>query len=222
MQIQGQVGAPVTSYGVGSLPNLRAGQQADLIVSQLHGKNYETNYRFNQFSLIINGLTQTNNMTTATAFSTPASPIFGIYNPAGSGKNISLLRMTQAFTSGTATGPNLWNIIPNPQNISATPTTSNTNVLGATLSTVSNNAAGSVARIFNNQSLTGQTATGVAFRTAGGPTSAASVAGQIQTFTEDFQGDFIVVPGTMIALCTYANGTSLVMNVYVTWEELPI
>ena len=57
MQIQGQVGAPVTSYGVGTLPNLRAGQQADLIVSQLHGKNYETNYRYNMYSLIINGHT---------------------------------------------------------------------------------------------------------------------------------------------------------------------
>jgi len=222
MQIQGQVGAPVTSYGTGTLVPFRAGQQADLIVSQVHGKNYETNYRLNMFSLIINGLTQTNNMTSATSFSTPASPIFAIYNPAGSGKNISLIRMNQTFTSGTATGPNLWNIIPNPQTISAVPTTSNTNIIGSTISTVSNNAAGSVARIYNNQSLTGQTVTGVPFRTAGGATSAASVTGSIQTFVEDFQGDFIVTPGNMIALCTYANGTSLVMNVYATWEELPI
>ena len=220
MQIQGQVGAPSTSYGVGALPNLRAGQQADLIVSQLHGKNYETNYRLNLFSFFTNGITQTAGMTTATAPS--ASPILGLYNPAGSGKNLSLVRMTQAYTSGTPTGPLLWNIFANPQNISATPFTSNTNVIGATVSTVSNNAAGSVARIFNNQTLTGQTSTGVAFRTAGGPTSAATVAGQIQTFTEDFQGDLIVVPGSMIGLCTYASGTSAVFSIYLTWEELPV
>jgi hypothetical protein len=221
MQIQGQVGAPVTSYGVGSLPNLRAGQQADLIVSQLHGKNYETNYRLNMFSFITNGLTQTNAMTTATSAGT-AAPIIGLYNPAGSGKNISLMRMTQAYTSGTPTGPLLWNTFASPSSISAVPFTSNTNVIGATVSTVSNNAAGSVARIFNNQTLTGQSVAGAAFRTAGGPTSAASVAGQIQTFTEDFQGDLIVAPGSMIGLCTYANGTSAVFSIYLTWEELPV
>ena len=222
MLIQGQVGAPqAQSIPAGTTPPIRQGQLGDVIVSEVHGRYYETNYRGALFSTFYNALTVASTHASPIASGT-GTPIIGIYNPAGSGKNISLLRMTQAFTSGTATGPNLWNIIPNPQNISATPTTSNTNVLGATLSTVSNNAAGSVARIFNNQSLTGQTTTGVAFRTAGGPTSAATVAGQIQTFTEDFQGDFIVVPGTMIALCTYANGTSLVMNVYVTWEELPI
>jgi len=222
MQIQGQVGAPVTSYGPGALPNLRAGQLADLVVSQLHGKNYETNYRYNLFSAIVNNVTQNNNMTSATSSGTPAAPILTIYNPVGSGKNISFVRMTQAFTSGTATGPNLWNIIPNAQNITATPSGGNTNIIGNTISTVSNNNAGSIARVWNNTSLTSQTNTGIAFRTAGGPTSAASVAGQIQTFTEDFQGDFIIVPGNAVALCTYANGTSLVMNVYLTWEELPI
>jgi len=201
---------------------LRAGQQADLIVSQLHGKNYETNYRLNMFSFFTNGITQTNAMTTATSSGTPAAPIVGIYNPAGSGKNISLVRMTQAYTSGTPTGPLLWNTFASPSSISAVPFTSNTNIIGSTISTNSNSAAGSVARIYNNQALTGQAATGVAFRTAGGPTSAATVAGQIQTFTEDFQGDLIVVPGSMIGLCTYANGTSAVFSIYLTWEELPV
>ena len=212
MQIQGQVGAPVTSYGPGSLPNLRAGQLADLIVSQLHGKHYETNYRLSLFSTFINGLTLSSTHASPIAAGT-GTPIISVFNPAGSGKNVSILRMQQAHTSGTAAGPLLWNIIPNPQNISAAFT--------AAYQNFNDGQQGSITRIFNNVALTASTA-GTAFRTAGGPTSAASLTGNIQTYLEDFQGDLILQPGYMLALAATGAGTSHVVNVYLEWEELPI
>lgn len=212
MQLQGQVGAPVTSYGPGTQPSIRTGQQADLIAEQLHGKNYETNYRVSLFSTFINALTIVSTHASPIAAGT-GTPIISVFNPAGSGKNVSLLRMQQAHTSGTAAGPLLWNIIPNPQNISAANTTAYMNFNNAQTS--------SVTRIFNNVALTASTI-GTAFRSAGGPSSAASLTGAVQTFAEDFQGDLIIQPGFMLALAATGTGTSHVLSVYLEWEELPI
>lgn len=50
MLIQGSVGQPsTTSIQPGTTPTVRQGQLGDLIVSELHGRYYETAYRRNQF-----------------------------------------------------------------------------------------------------------------------------------------------------------------------------
>lgn len=212
MLIQGQVGAPqAQSIPAGTTPPVRQGQLGDVIVSELHGRYYETNYRGALFSTFINALTLASTHATPIAAGT-GTPIIGIFNPAGSGKNLSLVRVQQATTSGTPGGPLLWNTIPNPQNISATFT--------APFSNFNLAQQGSVARIFNNTALTGSTA-GVAFRTAGGMAAVAAT-GAILTYSEEYAGDILVVPGTMIALATTAAGTSHVISVFAEWEEIPI
>ena len=51
MLIQGQVGQPTTtSISYGANPTLRQGQLGDLVVSELHGRYYETTYRRNMFT----------------------------------------------------------------------------------------------------------------------------------------------------------------------------
>ena len=210
--VQGQIFPPSTSFAVGTNPGIRSGQLGDVVATQLHGKNYETNYRNALYSTFINALTLAATHATPIAAGT-GTPIVSVYNPAGSGKNVALLRLQQATTSGTAGGPLLWNIIPNPQNISAS--------FGIAYSNFNLAQQGSIARVFNNTALTGSTV-GTAFRTAGGLSSAATVTGAVQTYMEDLQGDLIIPPGTMLALATTAAGTSHVISVYLEWEEIPI
>ena len=52
MLIQGSVGQPsTTSIQPGTTPTIRQGQLGDVIVSELHGRYYETAYRRNLFSV---------------------------------------------------------------------------------------------------------------------------------------------------------------------------
>ena len=95
MLLQGTTGQPVTSYGPGTQPSMRTGQLADLIISQLHGKNYETNYRLSLFSTFINGLTLASTHASPIAAGT-GTAIVSVFNPAGSGKNIALLQIGRA------------------------------------------------------------------------------------------------------------------------------
>ena len=212
MLIQGQVGAPqAQSIPAGTTPPIRQGQLGDVIVSEVHGRYYETNYRGALFSTFINALTVASTHASPIAAGT-GTAIIGIYNPAGSGKNVSIVRVQQATTSGTPGGPLLWNTIPNPQNITASFTAAYSNFNLA--------QQGSVTRIFNNTALTGSTA-GVAFRTAGG-SAAVAATGVILTYSEELAGDLLVTPGSMVALAATAAGTSHVISCFVEWEEIPI
>lgn len=212
MLIQGEVGpGSSSSLAAGSTPNIRQGQLGELVVSKLHGSFYETNYRGAMFTTFINALTIASTHATPIAAGT-GTPIVGIFNPANSGKNIVLVRIQQATTSGTPGGPLIWNIIPNPQNITATST--------AAFNNASLAQSGSVTRIFNNTALTASTV-GTAFRNAGGMAAVAAT-GNILTYTEMYDGSLIVPPGTMIALAATATGTSHVINVFAEWEEIPI
>ena len=212
MLIQGQVGAPqAQSIPAGTTPPIRQGQLGDVIVSEVHGRYYETNYRGALFSTYINALTVASTHASPIASGT-GTAIIGIYNPAGSGKNVSIVRVQQATTSGTPGGPLLWNTIPNPQNITASFTAAYSNFNLA--------QQGSVTRIFNNSALTGSTA-GVAFRTAGG-SAAVAATGVILTYSEELAGDLLVTPGSMVALAATAAGTSHVISCFVEWEEIPV
>jgi len=212
MLIQGQVGAPqAQSIPAGTTPPIRQGQLGDVIVSEVHGRYYETNYRGALFSTFINALTVASTHASPIAAGT-GTAIIGIYNPAGSGKNVSIVRVQQATTSGTPGGPLLWNTIPNPQNITAS--------FAAAYSNFNLAQQGSVTRIFNNTALTASTA-GVAFRTAGGAAAVAAT-GVILTYSEEYAGDLLVTPGSMIGLAATAAGTSHVISCFVEWEEIPI
>jgi hypothetical protein len=212
MLIQGQVGAPqAQSIPAGTTPPIRQGQLGDVIVSEVHGRYYETNYRGALFSTFINALTVATTHVSPIASGT-GTAIIGVYNPAGSGKNVAIVRVQQATTSGTPGGPLLWNTIPNPQNITASFTAAYSNFNLA--------QQGSVTRIFNNVALAGSTA-GVAFRNAGG-SAAVAATGVILTYSEELAGDLLVTPGSMVALAATAAGTSHVINCFIEWEEIPV
>lgn len=215
MIIQGQVGqTSLQSALPGQAPFARVGQQGDLIMSQLHGRYYETNYRGNVFTTFANAVLAVSTHATPLAAGT-GTPIISIYNPFGSGKNVSLLRLQISVTAAVTTGsPFLWNIIPNPQNITQT------FALPYNMSNLLQVGSGSVARVFNNVALTNSTQ-GTAYRIIGGGTTGTAT-GQVMTLFDVYDGSLIVYPGTMIALVTVGTGNGLTVNAWAEWEEIPI
>jgi hypothetical protein len=207
---QGQVGPQTNNDG--ALPPVRLGKQGDVIMSECHGPYWEQTYRGNTFTAFINALTLASTHATPIAAGT-GTPIIGIMNPVGSGKYIVMLKTATTNTSGTPGGPLLWNLIPNPQNITATPSTAPTNNLN--LQTV-----GSVAKLFNNVALTASTV-GTAFRPFGGPAAIADGAG-VYSYVEEHKGELVIPPGYMLALAATAAGTSHVMSAFCVWEEIPV
>lgn len=92
MIIQGQVGQPsTTSITAGATPAIRQGQLGDMIVSELHGKYYETTYRRNMYTA-----TLTAGTTTSAALSTTFTGLL-LLNPNNSQVNIVVNKVGFAF-----------------------------------------------------------------------------------------------------------------------------
>ena len=95
--LQGQVGAPSNMSAVdGANYNWLLGKQAEAVVAQLHGKYYTETYRGNMFAA-------------AQAIAGVAVPQIqattqqcGIFNPAGSGVNVVMVRLNIGYGSVTA------------------------------------------------------------------------------------------------------------------------
>ena len=103
---QGQVGVQNNADGSTPVQGFRQGKQGDLVVSELHGKYYEQNYRGNIFS---GGMTLTaiNAATFTTATLTAAcTPILGLWNPSNSGVNAVILgaKLSATITALQSTG----------------------------------------------------------------------------------------------------------------------
>lgn len=90
----------------------RGGRQRDVIVSELHGRYYEQNFRRRLFSGGMS-ITSISNATFTTATLGPTcTPIIGIWNPMGSGYNLSVLQtiLSVVITALQNTGgaPYIW------------------------------------------------------------------------------------------------------------------
>ena len=89
--VAGAVGPQTLSDGAQALP--RQGRSAEQIVTELHGKYYESNYRGNIFWAT---------MTAGVIFPAPAATAnnpMTLANPAGSGKNLVLVSFDMVFTT---------------------------------------------------------------------------------------------------------------------------
>lgn len=213
MIVQGEVGpASSSSTAAGVNINLRQGQLGEVVVQQLHGRMYETTYRGNMYCAYINALTIASTHVSPLAAGT-GTPIIGLHNPMGSGVNLVIQRTAYNTTSGTPGGPLLYNLIVNPQNITAASAGLYFN--GATLQ-----QSGARARLFNNTATTGSTA-GTALRVMGGTTTTAVTVGNY-LIIDNVEGAIIVPPGLMLGLAATAAGTSHVIGAFMEWEEIPI
>lgn len=199
MIIQSQTG--LQNNPDGALIQARAGKQGDLMASPLHGRFYEAAYRGNKFG-ITGGLTTT----TAAGAATFTGLIVG--NPAGSGYNLAIDKVTvlqgAALTAETDIGI-MYGI----------------NTTTVSLTTIFNRIAGgraSVAVANAGQTITAMTAF-VVF--AGSGSGAITVPGLMPVVGYDFEGGLIIPPGYAVASYTSRVSTTALMWSF-SWEEVPI
>jgi hypothetical protein len=181
--------------------NARGGKTGEQIVSELHGRYYETTYRGRMFG-ITGGLTTT----TAAGAATFTGLIVG--NPAGSGYNLAINKVTvlqgAALTAETDIGI-MYGI----------------NTTTPSLATIFNRKAGggaSVAVANAGQTITAMTAF-IVF--AGSGSGAITVPGLMPVVGVDFEGSLVIPPGYAVASYTSRVSTTALMFSF-AWEEIPI
>lgn len=220
-----EVGAPsATSIGDNQVTGVLGGKQGDMITSQLHGKYYTQASRGNVYyaSSAAAGLVNT-------IFSATSAPTYIgllVWNPQGSGRNLSMIRANVGIAAVGATALSAWGYA------------------------WVNNAGSGVATAGVVSSFTGITATrGSAICGLGGQGSSVALTGSAATFTtalawgrsaafssatgaittqigppmmtEDFEGSMIVPPGTIWTITTaILSGITAVSTAI--WEEVPI
>jgi hypothetical protein len=213
MLIQGQVGAPGQSATTGSTPAIRQGQLGDVIVSELHGRFYETTYRGNTFCLSV----ATAAAITAYTGAAGGTPQIALYNPLNSGRNAVILQAAYAnIVAAAGAGTVTWGLYYGPT-AAITQTSLTYPVNQLTL-----NKVGSTMQGFTNAALTSSTALTNVYPL--GQYYWASAAGAFSTGPQValIEGAIIVPPGAMIALGGSAALSSATWIGSLTWEEVPI
>lgn len=208
MILEGKVGPRRLSDGAEG--QIRFGRDSELVVGQAHGKYYESVLRGGVFA----GATAAAGVAPGTAIGTTTP--YTLANPAGSGKNLVVLRVTMGYVSGTL-GAGLVVYAANINPVAAAVT--------GTAITVTNLLLGSR-----------QAGVGLAFTTATVPANptilrpfcildaalATSVVGARQ-IVEDVDGEFVIAPGCALSLQGIAAaGTSPLVMFGMTWEEVSI
>ena len=185
------------------------------------GKYYEQTSRGNVFSLILTAWSSTIAAGNVIGAAAGATTNFALWNPAGSGKNISLLKFQCWAISGTAPVPPIIHSIsitaPTIATAVATPIQCNNVGLGAL----------SVARALSSvagAALTGSTilqslcASDIGLG-AGALTTANNFENKL---TEYLDGSIVIPPGACWVPTWTAVGTTFLGGYSVTWEEIPV
>ena len=205
------VGPVHVSDGNQGNQGLRAARELELVVSENQARLYEKTSRGGKFAAPWNAVTILSTHNSPLTAGT-GTPIVGIYNPIGSGVNLAITKVIQHLTSGTPAGALVWNNVPLPQNITAASSTP--------ISKLINAAPASVAKLWVNTAVTGSSA-GVLLFAEGGFAAVAAGAG-VNTFVNVHDGDLVIPPGTMLALCSYGTGTTHLTSGTVEWDEIAV
>lgn len=224
MLSQAQVGT-ISASANGVQTALRAGPLADQIVSELHGRYYESNRVGAQYFTGHTAVAALSaNTITLTATTTP---ILGVWNPVGSGMNLVMQQailsvFANNLTSGAAPGAFVWALSLNNSAISTGLTPYNAKSLAASGS-VAKGFAGSTALtgLTNNLAIVAgsqfPSPTGLTYTTLASTALLQSYAGR-----EDFDGSIIVPPGGVLALLNTTSSTVFSAVGRLSWEEVPV
>jgi hypothetical protein len=208
--------------GDGTVTTGRASRIGALVTGDGQGRYYENTARGNVFSFYLNatatGISAGNIVGAAAAAATQ----FAVWNPPGSGKNLSLLKFGVWPISGTAPIP------PVSHSISITAPTIASSFI-ASYPLCCNNAgmaASSVSRYLAIAAQAGTALTGSSilqvlraadlYITAG---TAANLTGM--KCIEFIDGDIVIPPGTGW-VPTWVSGAALLQGYSLTWEEIPV
>jgi hypothetical protein len=222
MLIQGQIGQ--TNAADGTQTNLRQGRTGELIATQAHPIYTEQTSRGAVFTLNI--ATSAATLSAGNALNAGAGPASGgtthmaLWNPIGSGVNLSLLRFVSTPISGTPTAGPIYHTVMalGLPTLTASVGTAYNNLVGgkSPVARYVASAAGtaltgsSVPVVFRTANVT---YSGAAFAAAGGPTA---------TLIEDLGGDVTIPPGYGWVPCYTGVGTTFLCTFGITWEEVPI
>jgi hypothetical protein len=225
LPIAGQVGPQTLQDGASQ--GVRQGKSAEVIVSELHGRFFEQNYRGAVFS---GGMTLTaisNATFTTGTLGATCTPIIGVWNPATSPVNIvvlqAILGITLTALQNTGGGPFVW----------ATSTGNAALTLGSIpVNRRSMIQQGSFAKDMCGIALTGLTTTllvrGAAELGGGNLYNIASLstAAGFQTTqnptVQNIDGSWIIPPGGILALLATTTPVAHSAASTVIWEEVPV
>lgn len=210
MLIQGQVGQPsTTSITPGTTPTIRQGQLGDVIVSELHGRYYETAYRRNQFS----AATQAG-VTTSAGLATATTGLI-LTNPTTSTVNCVVNKVGYAFIAA----PAALIVVGMAFNTSTTAVTQTTAITprnmflggaapqGLVASSVTLPTAGIISHIFGQVTwITGGTG---------------SLLAPVTNFV-DLEGSMILPPGSYCHIYTSTASSASGFFGSISWEEVPV
>lgn len=212
LPVAGQIGPSAVWAGDGSNVEFRQGKTGDLIVSELQGRYFEAAYRGQMFLTSIAAAGGT-----AYVGAAGGTPLLAIWNPAGSGKNLILIRASvDVVVGGSAAGFCPFRLY---GGATAAITQATTVV---PISTLSLTASGSIAKAYQNVALTSSTA--LTFLEPLGAHAWYSGVGVVLSppLTWEHAGSIIVVPGNMLALGATTIPTSMTNDATLVWAEMPI
>lgn len=209
---QNIVGAP-SPAGNNAIVSGRAGQLGDAIVSELHGRYYETTYRGNSFLLSVS----TAAAVTAYTGGAAGTPMIALFNPLGSGRNAVLNKVSVAnVVASSLAGTVMFGLY---FGVTAAITQATTTTPWAMHTQLQ---SGSVMTGFRNVALTGSTAATNLIPIASYYWATAAGVALVNNGVVDLEGAVIIPPGSYVALGGSAALTSATWVGSLQWEEVPV
>jgi hypothetical protein len=211
MLIQNQVGPVATTQSIsaGLQAPARAGQLGDMIVSELHGRYYETNYRRNKF-YGSNGATPSS---TTIALATTYTGLC-LYNPAGATVNCSIDKVGISFLTAFAAASTVGLMV----GYSAAGIVTASAAASPGASSFVGIGAAPQGKVALSATLVGTPTLHTVF--GEGLTGAITTVPQMYSFY-DMEGSLVLPPGAYAAIYTSTANTSGLAASF-QWEEIPI
>ena len=205
---QGRVGELLGQDGV--VQPLRLTRKGALAAADAHARYQEAVLRGNVYYLATGSAAPT-----AFTGGAAGTPLIGVHNPTGSGKALVFLAASVSPTAvPTAAGvvnPELW------AGVSALPTgtvTSPTNM-------ASQQSTGSVAKGFVGVGMTGSTAINIVTGIGSFWWATAAAGAMMSSGMVELAGLIVATPGVLVALGVRTVPTSLTVDPFLMWEEVP-
>lgn len=213
MPILQNIVGPPSAAANNAIVNGRSGQLGDAIVSELHGRYYETTYRGNSFLLSVS----TAAAVTAYTGSAAGTPMLALFNPVGSGRNAvinkaAVANVVAASAAGTVTFALYFG--------ATAAITQATVVVPWSMNTQLQ--SGSVMTGFRNVALTSGSAASNLIPLASYYWATAAGAALVNNGVVDLEGSVIIPPGSYVALGGSAALTSATWVGSLQWEEVPV
>jgi hypothetical protein len=213
MPINQNVVGPIASSSVNAVVNNRAGQLGDAIVSSLHPLYYETTYRGNSFLLSVS----TAAAVTAFAGGAAGTPMIAVFNPAGSGRNAVITKVSVgSVVAASAAGTVSFGLFFGTTAAITQATVTVPWAMGTQLQ------SGSVMTGFRNVALTSGSAASNVIPVASYYWATAAGGALVTGGPVDLDGSVIIPPGCYAALGGSAALTSATWIGSLQWVEVPV